>query len=142
MKDQSIERIDKALDQFRIEIPSWGFANTGPRFGKFIQDAAATTTDEKFADAGEVFRLTGITPTVAIHVLWDMPNGLDDVPVIRGLERKYGVRAGSINPNLFQSQEYKFGSIANPSAEIRGNALAHLLDSVEIGRELGSKDVS
>jgi L-rhamnose isomerase / sugar isomerase len=142
MKDQSIERIDKALDQFRIEIPSWGFANTGTRFGKFIQDAAATTTDEKFADAGEVFRLTGITPTVAIHVLWDMPNGLDDVPVIRGLERKYGVRAGSINPNLFQSQEYKFGSIANPSAEIRQMAIQHMLDSVEIAKGLESRDLS
>jgi len=142
MKDQSIERIDKALDQFRIEIPSWGFANTGTRFGKFIQDAAATTTEEKFADAGEVFRLTGITPTVALHVLWDMPNGLDDVSVIRGLERKYGVRAGSINPNLFQSQEYKFGSMANPSAEIRQMAIQHMLDSVEIGKALESRDLS
>ena len=142
MKDQSIERIDKALDQFRIEIPSWGFANTGTRFGKFIQDAAATTTEEKFADAGEVFRLTGITPTVALHVLWDMPNGLDDIAVIRSLERKYGVRAGSINPNLFQSQEYKFGSIANPSAEIRQMAIQHMLDSVEIGKALESRDLS
>jgi L-rhamnose isomerase/sugar isomerase len=142
MKDQSIERIDKALDQFRIEIPSWGFANTGTRFGKFIQDAAATTTEEKFADAGEVFRLTGITPTVALHVLWDMPNGVDDIPVIRGLERKYGVRAGSINPNLFQSQEYKFGSIANPSAEIRQMAIQHMLDSVEIAKALESRDLS
>jgi L-rhamnose isomerase / sugar isomerase len=142
MTDQSIERIDKALDQFRIEIPSWGFANTGTRFGKFIQDAAATTTAEKFADAGEVFRLTGITPTVALHVLWDMPNGLDDIPVIRSLEREHGVRAGSINPNLFQAQEYKFGSIANPSAEIRQQALQHILDSVEIGKALESRDVS
>jgi L-rhamnose isomerase/sugar isomerase len=142
MKDQSIERIDKALDQFRIEIPSWGFANTGTRFGKFIQDAAATTTAEKFADAGEVFRLTGITPTVALHVLWDMPNGLNDIPVIRSLERKYGVRAGSINPNLFQAQEYKFGSIANPSAEIRQMAIQHMLDSVEIAKGLESRDLS
>jgi L-rhamnose isomerase/sugar isomerase len=142
MKDQSIERIDKALDQFRIEIPSWGFANTGTRFGKFIQDAAATTIEEKFADAGEVFRLTGITPTVAIHVLWDMPNGLDDIPVIRSLERKYGVRAGSINPNLFQSQEYKFGSIANPSAETRQMAIQHMLDSAAIANTLETRDLS
>ena len=36
---------DKALaglETFRIEIPSWGFANTGTRFGKFLQAAAAT----------------------------------------------------------------------------------------------------
>ncbi|MGD0093886.1 MAG: sugar isomerase, partial [Planctomycetota bacterium] len=31
------ERIHKALDTFFIELPSWGFANTGTRFGKFIQ---------------------------------------------------------------------------------------------------------
>jgi L-rhamnose isomerase / sugar isomerase len=89
-----------------------------------------------------VNRLTGASPTVALHVLWDLPGGKADVPAIRALEQKYGVKAGSINPNLFQDLEYKYGSIANPSAEIRGNALAHLLDSVEIGRELGSKDVS
>jgi L-rhamnose isomerase/sugar isomerase len=142
MKDHSFDGIDKALDQFRIEVPSWGFANTGTRFGKFIQDAAATSTAEKFADAAEVFRLTGITPTIALHVLWDMPNGLADVSVIRALERQHGVRAGSINPNLFQSQEYKFGSIANPSAEIRQQSLQHILDSIEIGKALDSRDVS
>src|SRR5271156_4906693 len=136
------ERIFAALDGFRIEVPSWGFANTGTRFGKFAQAAAATTIEEKFADASEVNNLTGASPTVALHVLWDLPNGKGDVPEIKRLEKHFGVKAGSINPNLFQAQEYKFGSIANPSAEIRGNALAHLLDSVEIGRELGSKDVS
>jgi L-rhamnose isomerase/sugar isomerase len=136
------ERIFSALDGFRIEVPSWGFANTGTRFGKFSQAGAATTLEEKFADASEVNKLTGASPTVALHVLWDLPNGKGDVAEIKRLEGRYGVKAGSINPNLFQAQEYKFGSICNPSAEIRGNALAHLLDSVEIGRELGSKDVS
>jgi L-rhamnose isomerase / sugar isomerase len=136
------ERVFAALDGFRIEVPSWGFANTGTRFGKFVQGGAATTIEEKFADAGQVNALTGASPTIALHVLWDMPKGKGDVAEIRRLEKQYGVMAGSINPNLFQDQEYKYGSIANPSAEIRGNALAHLLDSVEIGRELGSKDVS
>src|SRR5579871_3359938 len=136
------ERVFAALDSFRIEVPSWGFANTGTRFGKFTQSGAATTLEEKFADASEVNKLTGAAPTVALHVLWDMPNGKSDVTEIRALESRFGVHAGSINPNLFQEQEYKYGSIANPSAEIRGNALAHLLDSVEIGRALGSKDVS
>jgi L-rhamnose isomerase/sugar isomerase len=136
------EKIWRALDSFRIEVPSWGFANTGTRFGKFVQGGAATTIEEKFADAAQVNALTGASPTVALHVLWDLPGGKADVPVIQGLEKKFGVKAGSINPNLFQDAEYKYGSIANPSAEIRGNALAHLVDSVEIGRELGSKDVS
>ena len=132
----------KALDNFHIEIPSWGFANTGTRFGKFVQAAAATTIEEKFADAAEVNRLTGVTPSLALHVLWDLPNGLKDVPVVQALERRFGIRAGSINPNLFQDQEYKFGSLCNPSAEIRAHALAHMLDSIEIGKALGSRDIS
>ncbi|MDW5266195.1 MULTISPECIES: TIM barrel protein [Acidobacteriaceae] len=136
------EKICSALDSFRIEVPSWGFANTGTRFGKFVQGGAATTTEEKFADASQVNALTGASPTVALHVLWDLPGGKADVPAIQALEKKYGVKSGGINPNLFQDAEYKFGSIANPSAEIRGIALQHLLDSVEIGKVLGSKDVS
>jgi L-rhamnose isomerase/sugar isomerase len=139
---KAAEQIYAALDGFRIEVPSWGFANTGTRFGKFSQAGAATTIEEKFADAAQVNNLTGASPTVALHVLWDLPNGLGDVADIKRLESKFGVKAGSINPNLFQAQEYKFGSICNPSAEIRGNALAHLLDSVEIGIELGGKDIS
>src|SRR5580692_8740405 len=74
------------LDAFQIEIPSWGFANTGTRFGKFVQAAAASTLEEKFADAAEVKRLTGSTPTIALHVLWDLPNGLDDAPELKDLE--------------------------------------------------------
>jgi L-rhamnose isomerase/sugar isomerase len=132
----------KALDSFQIEIPSWGFANTGTRFGKFVQAAAASTVEEKFGDAAEVNRLTGATPTMALHVLWDLPSGLEDVPVVRELERRFGVRAGSINPNLFQDQEYKYGSLCNPSEAIREKALAHMLDSIEIGKALGSRDIS
>src|SRR5271168_2855236 len=140
--EREAEKVWRALDGFQIEVPSWGFANTGTRFGKFVQGGAATTIEEKFSDASQVNALTGASPSVALHVLWDLPGGKADVPAIQALESKYGVKAGSINPNLFQDAEYKYGSIANPSAEIRGNALAHLLDSVEIGRELGSKGIS
>jgi L-rhamnose isomerase/sugar isomerase len=139
---EKLERVTKALDNFRIEIPSWGFANTGTRFGKFIQVAAATSIEEKFADAAQINRLTGVTPIMALHVEWDLPQGVASVPEIRALEDKYGVRSGSINPNLFQSQEYKFGSICNPDPEVRQKALAHLLDCVEIARQLGSQDIS
>ncbi len=132
----------KALDSFRIEIPSWGFANTGTRFGKFLQPAAATTIEEKFADAAEVNKLTGVTPTLALHVLWDVPQGLKDVPEVHTLEQRFGLRAGSINPNLFQGQEYKYGSLCNPSAEIRARALSHVLESIEVAKALGSRDIS
>lgn len=136
------KRIWKALDAFRIEIPSWGFANTGTRFGKFLQPAAATTLEDKFADAGQVNKLTGVSPSLALHVEWDLPNGVKDIPAVQRLEKEHGVRAGSINPNLFQSQDYKFGSICNPDSEIRAKALDHLLMSVDIGKLLGSRDLS
>jgi L-rhamnose isomerase/sugar isomerase len=139
---QTADRVFAALDAFRIEIPSWGFANTGTRFGKFIQPAAANSIEEKFADAAEVNRLTGATPTLALHVLWDLPNGLADAANIKALEATTGIRAGSINPNLFQEADYKFGSLCNPSAEVRAKATQHMLDSVEIGKALGSAEVS
>jgi L-rhamnose isomerase / sugar isomerase len=131
-----------ALDGFRIELPSWGFANTGTRFGKFVQPAAATSIEEKFADAGEVHKLTGVCPTVALHVLWDVPDGLESVSAIQELSARYGVRPGSINPNTFEDQAYKYGSLGNPDAAIRGHALAHLGESVLIAQRLSSRDVS
>ncbi len=136
------QRVWAALDNFRIELPSWGFANTGTRFGKFIQSAAATSLEEKFSDAAQVNALTGAAPSVALHVLWDTPGGAKDVSRIRELEARYGVLAGSINPNLFQDAEYKFGSICNPDAGVRKQALDHILQSVEIGKLLGDRDIS
>ena len=142
MSNDLTARVFQALDDFRIEIPSWGFANTGTRFGKFLQPAAATCIEEKFADGGEVHRLTGCTPTLALHVLWDLPNGLADIKNVQKLARENGIAPGSINPNLFQEAEYKFGSIANPDREVREKAVAHLLESVAIGKALGSAEVS
>ena len=132
----------KRLDSFRIEIPSWGFANTGTRFGKFIQLAAATTTEEKLSDAGQVHRFTGCCPTVAVHVLWDFPEGLKSTREVMALAEKHGVRIGAINPNVFQDQIYKYGSLGNPDPQVRNAALQHLLDCVEIGQQTGSRDVS
>lgn len=140
--DSTRTRLFQALDTFSIELPSWGFANTGTRFGKFVQAAAATTIEEKFADAAEVNRLTGVAPSLALHVLWDLPNGLADVPKIQALAKKTGIAPGSINPNLFQEAEYKFGSICNPDPVVRAKAIDHLVDSVEIGNALGSAEVS
>lgn len=140
--DTKEERISRALDSLQIELPSWGFANTGTRFGKFLQAEAATCVEDKFADAAEVHALTGACPTLALHVEWDVPNGVADIDSIRDLERKYGIRSGAINPNLFERQEYKYGSICNPDPAVRRQAISHLLDSVRIARGLKSRDIS
>ncbi len=129
------------LDAFQIETPSWGYADTGTRFGKFLQPAAASTVDEKLADAGYVNRLTGCCPSVAVHVLWDFALGTDPADVA-DLARQHGVRVGSINPNLFQDQIYKFGSAAGSDPEARAAADRHVRDCIHIGRETQSNLLS
>ena len=136
LRDAAIERLLK----FRVEVPSWGFADTGTRFGKFSQSAAAIGIADKLDDAGQVHAFTGITPTVAVHVLWDFPDGFDRA-VIRHARRR-GVRIGAINPNVFQDQCYKWGSICNRDPAIRARALDHILDSIRIGKAAGSKHLS
>jgi L-rhamnose isomerase / sugar isomerase len=135
-------RMWDALESFRIELPSWGFANTGTRFGKFIQPAAATTTEEKIADAGQVHAFTGCCPSVAVHVLWDFPAGVASVEETMAFARRYGVAIGAINPNVFQDQIYKHGSLGSPEQDARQAALQHMLDCVEIANRTGSRDIS
>ena len=142
MNSPTSDKVFAALETFRIELPSWGFANTGTRFGKFIQPAAATTTEEKFSDAGQVHLLTGVCPSVALHVLWDCPEGVQSTDEIRRFASRYGITPGSINPNLFQDQEYKYGSFGNPDNSVRRRALQHTKDSVEIAKRLHSRDIS
>ena len=129
------------LDAFAIEVPSWGFADTGTRFGKFPQAAAAATIEEKIEDAGRVHALTGACPTMAVHVLWDFKEGADPREVAQ-MAAEHGIEIGSINPNLFQNAEYKFGSACSPDPVARKMATQHVLDSVEIGKQTGSKLLS
>jgi L-rhamnose isomerase/sugar isomerase len=141
MTPRQADLVHRALDAFRIELPSWGFANTGTRFGKYLQPAAAVTLEEKFGDAGQVHALTGVCPTLGLHVLWDVPNA-DGAGQVLDLSRRFGVRPGSINPNLFQDQQYRFGSFGNPDPAIREVARQHVADSIGLARALDARDVS
>ncbi|HEY8055977.1 MAG TPA: TIM barrel protein [Terriglobales bacterium] len=136
-------RVAAALEGWRLELPSWGFADTGTRFGKFLQPTAAHTIEEKFADAGQVHLYTGCCPTVALHAQWDLPgDAAGDARAVLQMAARYGVRPGSISPTLFQDQEYKHGSLANEQPGIRQRALDHLLASIAWARALGSSDVT
>ena len=139
--DAYVEKVMKALNEFKIEMGSWTFANAGTRFGKFLQAAAAKTTAEKLADAGQVHLFTGCCPTVALHVLWDTPAG-SNLADVKKVAEKYGVRPGAINPNVFQDQIYKHGGLANEQETVRKAALDHILYSVKVARALASRDVS
>ena len=141
MTPKTLRRAVEALDSFNVETPSWGFADTGTRFGKFFQDAAAIDMNDKLADAGQVHALTGCCPTVAVHVLWDFVPGEDPAKVNR-LARRHGVKIGAINPNLFQDQEYKWGSFGHNDPAVRRRALKHCYDSVDIMKATGSEYLS
>jgi L-rhamnose isomerase/sugar isomerase len=136
----SAEKIIDELKSLHIEVPSWAFAETGTRFGKFYQKGAAATIEEKIADAAMVHKLTGICPSVAVHVLWDFPKGAN-AKVVKYAE-KLGVRIGAINPNIFQDQNYKFGSLTNKDEKIRQQAIKHCLESIRIAKDVGSKVLS
>ena len=142
MNDKSREIVWRALDGLKIELPSWGFANTGTRFGKFIQPAAASSIEEKFSDAAQVNAMTGACKTLALHVQWDLPHGVKDAATVQQLARKYDIRPGSINPNVFQDQEYKYGSLGNPDASIRRKALDHILECVAVAEALEARDIA
>jgi len=135
-----VDSVRRELAAFTVETPSWGYANTGTRFGKFLQASAAVTLEHKVQDAAEVHRLTGIAPSMAVHVLWDFPEGFD--PAVVKLAEDHGLQIGAINPNIFQDQDYKFGSFASPDAGAREMAVRHCLDSVKIGEAAGSELLS
>ncbi len=139
-RGQDPQEIMGRLKSLKIETPSWGYADTGTRFGKFHQPAAARSIEDKLDDAAQVHKLTGICPTVAVHVLWDFPQGFDEKVI--GYADKAGVGIGAINPNVFQDQCYKYGSFGNRDPKIRRQAIKHCLDSVELGKAVGSKYLS
>jgi L-rhamnose isomerase/sugar isomerase len=132
-------RVIERINRLRVETPSWGYGNSGTRFKVFAQPGAARTIEEKLADAGMVNRLTGICPTVAIHIPWDRVDDWDALCKVAG---GHGVKIGAINPNLFQDDQYMLGSLAHPSAAVRRQAIDHVLECIEIAQKVGSSIVS
>jgi L-rhamnose isomerase/sugar isomerase len=129
------------LDGFQIETPSWGYSDSGTRFGKFHQAAAASTIHEKIADAGAVHQYTGCCPSMAVHVLWDFSMGVDAAGTAE-LAKKHGIRLGAVNPNFFEDQVYKFGSVCSPDEAAQTHAHRHMMQSIAIAKAIKSDTVS
>jgi L-rhamnose isomerase / sugar isomerase len=134
-----IEAVEKRLRAQRVETPSWGYGDTGTRFAVFPQKGVPRDPFEKLADAAQVHGLTGICPSVAIHIPWDK---VDDYGELKGRADSLGLRIGAVNPNLFQEPEYKLGSVCNPDEAVRRKATDHLLECVEIASETASDVLS
>ncbi len=134
-----VGRVEERLRSQRLETPSWGYGNSGTRFKVFPQPGVPRDPFEKFADAAQVHSLTGICPSVAIHVPWDR---VDDYGELKEHAEGLGLSIGAVNPNLFQEEVYKLGSVCNPDPAVRRRATDHLLECVEIGRQVGSDVLS
>ena len=137
-----VDKVKARVKSQKIETPSWGFADAGTRFGAYKQAGSAVTIEEKIADAAQVNKFTGVAPSVAVHVLWDFPNGVADARALSDYAKSLGVSIGAINPNVFQDREYAFGSITNEDTAVRKMAVDHMIYSVEIGKKLGSDVLS
>ena len=129
----------QALKAQRIETPSWGYGNSGTRFKTFAAPGAARDIWEKLDDAAEVQKLTGIAPGVALHIPWDE---VEDYPALKKYASERGLTIGAINPNVFQDEAYRLGSVTNPDEAVREQATQHLLDCVEVMKQTGSRDLS
>jgi L-rhamnose isomerase/sugar isomerase len=131
--------VKQALRQQWIETPSWAYGNVGTRFKVFKAPGAARDAYEKVDDAALVHRLTGVAPSVALHIPWDR---VADYSHLAKHASDSGLRIGAINPNVFQDDEYRLGSVCNPDPRVRKKALGHLLECVDIAAAVGSPAVS
>lgn len=131
--------VKAALKTQHIETPSWGYGNSGTRFKVFAAGGVPRNPYEKIADAAVVHRLTGVCPTVAMHIPWDR---VDDWADLQAFARSQGVGIGAINPNVFQDDAYKLGSVTHADPAVRRRATDHLLECVEVGRTVGSEILS
>jgi L-rhamnose isomerase / sugar isomerase len=130
--------ITRDLERQAIELPSWAFGNSGTRFKVFAQPGVPRDPFEKVADAAEVNRVTGLAPSVALHIPWDR---VDDYEKLAAHAEDLGVRLGTINTNTFQDDDYKLGSLAHHDERVRAKAVDHMLECVDIMDATGSRDL-
>jgi L-rhamnose isomerase / sugar isomerase len=127
-----------ALKNHQIELPSWAFGNSGTRFKVFGQPGVPRTPYEKADDAAQVHKYTGVAPRMAVHIPWDKADDYDDLAAYAAAR---GISIGAVNANVFQDDDYLLGSVCNPDHRVRGKAIGHLLECVDIMDATGSKDL-
>jgi L-rhamnose isomerase/sugar isomerase len=132
---QDAGAIEGRLARQEIETPSWGYGDSGTRFNVFGQEGVPRDPIERLEDAARVHAHTGICPSVAIHVPWDR---VQDYGALKDHAHFLGLRLGAVNPNLFQDDAYRLGSVTHPDAAVRRQATDHILECIEVGREVGS----
>jgi L-rhamnose isomerase / sugar isomerase len=134
----TFEQIAPLLEAQAIEVPSWAYGNSGTRFKVFGTPGTPRTVEEKIADAATVHRFTGLAPSVALHIPWDL---VDDFAALRTYAQEQGVSLGTINSNTFQDDDYKLGALTHTDAKIRQKAIDHHFECIDVMHATGSRDL-
>ncbi|WIE78127.1 L-rhamnose isomerase [Curtobacterium sp. MCSS17_016] len=134
----SFAGIADQLARQQIELPSWAFGNSGTRFKVFSTPGTPRDPYEKIADAAQVQEYTGLAPTVALHIPWDL---VDDFADLKRHAEEHGVSLGTVNSNTFQDDDFKFGALTHVDETIRQKAIDHHLRCIDVMDATGSRDL-
>jgi L-rhamnose isomerase / sugar isomerase len=140
-RNVDIEGITRAVAAFSVAIPSWGVGTGGTRFARFPGAGEPRNVFEKLEDCAVIQALTRATPRVSLHLPWDKT---EDLAALKEEAAAAGLGFDAVNSNTFQDQvgqplSYKHGSLTHTDPAVRAQAVAHNLDCIRIGQQLGSK---
>src|SRR4051794_18362563 len=139
-----VESILQQLTGFQIAIPSWALGAGGTRFGRFSIGGEPRNLEEKIEDVGLLHALNRSSGAISLHIPWDIP---ENAASIKALAAQHGIRFDAVNSNTFQDQEdqkhsYKFGSVQHVNKSVRKQAIAHNIDVIKQGVEVGSDSLT
>lgn len=139
-----IDAIKHRVASFSVAVPSWGAGRGGTRFAKFPIAGEPTNIHEKLEDCAVIQQLCRVTPRVSPHFPWDK---VSDYKALCEEAAALGLGWDAVNSNTFQDQvgqahTYANGSLAAQDAATRQQAVDHNIECIEIGRQLGSTDLT
>jgi L-rhamnose isomerase/sugar isomerase len=135
-----IDAITRKVAAFTVAVPSWGVGTGGTRFARFAGPGEPRGIFEKLDDCAVINQLTRATPDVSLHNPWDQA----DPKALKAHADALGLGFDAMNSNTFsdardQKHSYKFGSLSHTDAAVRQQAVEHNIETIEIGKVLGSK---
>ncbi|MEO8722273.1 MAG: hypothetical protein ABI395_01950 [Sphingobium sp.] len=139
-----IDAIKDRVAGFSLAVPSWGAGRGGTRFAKFPIPGEPTNIHEKLEDCAVINQLCRVTSRVSPHFPWDK---VSDYAALREEAASLGLGFDAVNSNTFQDQpgqahSYSTGSLASTVEATRQQAVEHNIECIEIGRQLGSTDLT
>jgi L-rhamnose isomerase / sugar isomerase len=141
--EKKVKEAVESVKKFEIEIPSWALGPFGAgRFGDYTPPGCARNIHQKIEDAAFINKITGATPKIATHILWDfskdgMEGDYDTALKVRDECKTRGLSFGAINPTYFLKGS-ETGSFASPVKETRERYIEQTILAGKIAKELGN----